>query len=31
MLDVVGWKTLDKIMNGQPATEKGTPAMPKAA
>jgi uncharacterized membrane protein YeaQ/YmgE (transglycosylase-associated protein family) len=31
MLNVVGWKALDKVMNGRPATEKSTPAMPKAA
>lgn len=31
MLNVVGWRALDKVMNGKPATEKGTPAMPKAA
>ena len=31
MLSVIGWKALDKVMNGRPATEKGTPAMPKAA
>jgi hypothetical protein len=31
MLNVVVWKALDKVMNGRPAGEKGTPAMPKAA
>jgi hypothetical protein len=31
LLNVVVWKALDKVMNGRPATEKGTPAMPKAA
>jgi uncharacterized membrane protein YeaQ/YmgE (transglycosylase-associated protein family) len=31
MLNVVGWKALEKVMTGRPATEKGTPAMPKAA
>jgi uncharacterized membrane protein YeaQ/YmgE (transglycosylase-associated protein family) len=31
MLNVVARKALDKIMAGRPTTEKGTPAMPKAA
>jgi uncharacterized membrane protein YeaQ/YmgE (transglycosylase-associated protein family) len=31
LLDVVAWKALAKAMTGRPATEKGTPAMPKAA
>jgi hypothetical protein len=31
MLNVVGWKALEKVMAGRAVTEKGTPAMPKAA
>jgi hypothetical protein len=31
MLNVVGWKALERVMAGRPAAEKGTPAMSKAA
>jgi len=31
VLNIVAWKALDKVLAGRPATEKGTPAMPKAA
>jgi len=31
MVNVVGWKALEKVMAGRPVAEKGTPAMPKAA
>ena len=31
LLNVVAWKALEKVMAGRAATDKGTPAMPKAA
>ena len=31
MLNVVGWKALEKVFGTRPATEKDAPAMPKAA
>jgi uncharacterized membrane protein YeaQ/YmgE (transglycosylase-associated protein family) len=31
MLNVVGWKALEKVMSGCAVTEKGAPALPTAA